>query len=404
MEHVNLVRSVLLIIPITLAWLLVLPVRKVWRVPLSIVLGTVVAFGLTAVVGRGDLSFLVDFAIMASLYAILSLGLNSQWGYNGHLNFGVVGFFAVGAFTTALFTTSMPTGTMAQYSQQAFGLDLPFLVGVIIAAVVTGVVGLLVAIPVLRLRADFLAIATLGIAEIIRLIFQNERWLANGPQPMRGVPQPLVCLFDHPVSCGGWVPAPIAAFFDPMLPRDYIFLYLIIVALFLAFIYIALETALRSPWGRVLRAVRDEENSAAMSGKYATGYRVQAFVLGSVVMGIAGALYAHYVTSIDYSHFQPLFGTFIVWVMLMFGGSGNNKGAVLGAFVIWGVWVGTSFLASALHPVLATVSPELAERSAYIRWLLVGLVLLFIVLYRPNGILKEEKVVSRFLLGRGKGD
>ncbi len=402
MEHADLVRAVLLIIPITLVWLLVLPMQKAKRVPLSIVLGVVVAFGLTALIARGDLTFLVGFAIMACLYAILSLGLNSQWGYNGHLNFGVVGFFMVGAFTTALFTSTMPTGLMAQYSQQAFGLNLPFLVGVIIAAVVSGVVGLLVAVPVLRLRVDFLAIATLGIAEIIRLIFQNERWLANGPQPMRGVPQPLVCLFDHPVSCGGWVPGPIAAFFNPMQPRDYMFLYLVIVALFLAFSYIALETALRSPWGRALRAVRDEENSAAMSGKYVTGYRVQAFVVGSVIMGIGGALYAHYVTSIDYSHFQPLFGTFIVWVMLMFGGSGNNKGAVLGAFVIWGVWVGTSFLATALHPVLGAVSPELADRSAYVRWLLVGLLLLFIVLYRPNGILKEEKVVSGFLLGRGR--
>ena len=86
--------------------------------------------------------------------------------------------------------------------------------------------------------------------------------------------------------------------------------------------------------------------------------------------------------------------------MLMFGGSGNNKGAVLGAFVVWGVWVGTSFLATALHPVLATVSPVLAERSAYVRWLLVGLLLLVIVLYRPNGILKEEKIVSSFLLRR----
>src|SRR5699024_4065634 len=146
------------------------------------------------------------------------------------------------------------------------------------------------------------------------------------------------------------------------------------------------ETALRSPWGRVLRAVRDEESSAGMSGKYVTSYRVQAFVVGSVVMGIAGALYGHYVTSIDFSHFKPLFGTFIVWVMLMFGGSGNNKGALLGAFVVWAVWVGTSFLANALQPVLSVVSPVMAERSQYIRWLLVGLLLLVIVLFRPNGL------------------
>src|SRR5699024_1607387 len=108
-------------------------------------------------------------------------------------------------------------------------------------------------------------------------------WLANGPQPMRGIPQPLACLFNHPVDCGGWVPASIAAFFDPMRPRDYVFLYLVVVALILALCYVALEAALRSPWGRALRAVRDEESSAAMNGKNVTGYRVQAFVVGSVV-------------------------------------------------------------------------------------------------------------------------
>lgn len=403
MDHTSLFRALFLIVPCFLALLLALPLRRVWRVPLSFVLAVIVAFGLTAWLSRGDLTYLVSFSTMASIYAILALGLNSQWGYNGHLNFGVVGFFMVGAFTTALFTTTMPTGLMAQYSKQAFGLNWPFLAGVIVAAVVTGVVGFLVAVPVLRLRADFLAIATLGIAEIFRLIFQNERWLANGPQPMRGIPQPLSCLFSDPISCGGWVPQSVIAFFDPMRPRDYGFFYLVIVALILAFCYIALERALRSPWGRALRAVRDEESSAAMSGKYVTGYRVQAFVMGSVVMGIAGALYAHYVTSIDFSHFKPLFGTFIVWVMLMLGGSGNNKGAVFGAFVVWAVWVGTSFLTTALSPVLGVISPELAERTAYIRWLLVGLLLLVIVLFRPYGILKEEKLVSSFLKRKQRG-
>src|SRR5699024_9328154 len=123
---------------------------------------------LTALLSRGDLTYLVSFSTMAGIYAILALGLNSQWGYNGHLNFGVVGFFMLGAFTTALFTSTMPTGLMAQYSQQAFGLSWPFLAGVIIAAVVCGVVGFLIAVPILRLRVDFLAIATLGMAAIIR--------------------------------------------------------------------------------------------------------------------------------------------------------------------------------------------------------------------------------------------
>lgn len=403
MDQLSLFRALFLVIPCALAWFVILPFRRTVRVPLGIVLGVMVAFGLTLLLSRGDLTYLVSFSIMACIYAILALGLNSQWGYNGHLNFGVVGFFMVGAFTTALLTTSMPTGLMAQYSKQAFGLNLPFLIGIIGAAAVSGVIGFLVAVPVLRLRADFLAIATLGVAEILRLFFQNARWLANGPQPLSGIPKPLFCLFSPAVPCGDWMPGSVTALFSSLQPRDYGFLYLVIAALILAFCYIALETAVRSPWGRALRAVRDEEKSAAMSGKYVTGYRVQSFVVGCVIMGIAGGLYAHYVTSIDYSHFKPLFGTFIVWVMLMFGGSGNNKGAVLGAFVIWAVWVGTSFLTTALHPVLEVVSPELADRGAYIRWMLVGILLLLIVLFRPHGLIKEEKIVSSFVKRRQRG-
>src|SRR3546814_3312147 len=141
---------------------------------------------------------------------------------------------------------------MAQYAQQLFGLQAPFLLGVVAAGVIAGVVGFLVAQPVLHLRTDFLAIATLGIAEIIRLIFQNERWLANGPQPMRGIPRPLDCVFSDP-ACA-WLPGPVAAWLAPLAQRDYIYLYLVVVAVFLAFVYLALERIARPPWGRVLRS------------------------------------------------------------------------------------------------------------------------------------------------------
>ncbi len=172
-----------------------------------------------------------------------------------------------------------------------------------------------------------------------------------------------------------------------------------LVSLAVALLYVIIEQASRSPWGRVLRAVREEEASAAMSGKNVTSFRIQSFVVGAIVMGIGGAVYAHYVVTIDYSHFRPLFATFLVWVMLMLGGSGNNKGAVLGAFIIWGVWSGTAFLADALEPVLSSISEDLPARTPYVRWLLVAVLLEVIVLYRPEGLIKEEKVVSKFLLG-----
>jgi branched-chain amino acid transport system permease protein len=398
MDQVAILKAIFLIIPLTLLAFAVLRMRWLWRIPVGLAVGVIASFAVVALF-PGWLDYFVSFCIMASIYAILSLGLNSQWGYNGHLDFGIAGFFAVGAFTTALFITAPPSGLMVQYAQQLFGLHAPFLVGLIAAGVVSGVVGLLIALPVLRLRTDFLAIATLGIAEIIRLIFQNERWLANGPQPLSGIPQPLSCVFDHP-ACS-WLPGWIATAIAPLQPRNYVYLYLVITVVTLAIIYLVLETAVRSPWGRALRAVRDEELSAAMNGKHVTSLRVQSFVLGAVIMGIGGALYAPYMVTIDYSHFEPLFGTFIIWVMLMLGGSGNNKGAILGAFVIWGVWSGTGFVTDALQSTLSTIAPEIARRTAFLRWMFVGLLLALIVLYRPEGILKEEKRVSDFLKNAG---
>lgn len=395
MEPVDLARAVFLFLPLFLLGLLALPGGAARRTAISLVLAALIAWLLPQILDRGTLTYLVSFSTMAGIYAILSLGLNSQWGLAGHVNFGIAGFFSVGAFTSALFTTTMPEGALAAYSQQAFGLQWPFLAGVVMAGLVAAVVGYLISIPVLRLRMDFLAIATLGIAEVIRFIFQNERWLANGPQPMRGIPRPLDCLFKDP-ACS-WLPEGAARFLEPLSPRDYVFFYLIVVSLILAVIFIALERVSRSPWGRMLRAVRDEENSAAMNGKNVTWRRIESFVVGSFIMGVAGAVYAHYVVSIDYSHFNPLFATFIVWVMLMLGGSGNNKGAILGAFAVWGVWSGAAFMIDAVSPALQLISDDLPSRGAYLRWMLVALLLGLIVLYRPQGLLRERKRVSDFM-------
>lgn len=373
-----------------------------WRMPAGIAAGLVIGFGLAATVPSGQLAYVTNFLTMAGIYCILSLGLNAQWGYNGHLNFGIAGFFAIGAFTSALFTIEEPSGVAADYTQVAFGLELPFLVGLVAAAVVSGVIALVIAIPVLRLRLDFLAIATIGIAEIIRLIFQNERWLANGPQPLRGIPQPGRCLFQSQ-ACEGW-PQWIQAVFEPLGTRDYGSFYLVIVLAFVALVYWVLERAYRSPWGRKLRAVRDEEASAAMNGKNVTFVRVQAFVVGAVVMGIAGSLYAHKMVAIDYSHFRALFATFLVWIMLMLGGSGNNRGAILGALIVWAVWSGTSTLAEYMEPVMSAIHPELSGRAQYLRWMLVAVLLAAVVLYRPQGLLKEEKRVSNYLSSAGKGN
>ncbi|WP_269496868.1 branched-chain amino acid ABC transporter permease [Castellaniella sp. S9] len=395
MEPSLLLKTCFLLVPAVLLGGLLLSGRR-WllRLPLAVVFGVVLAFGV-ALWLPGIMDYLVSFCIMATIYAILSLGLNAQWGYNGHLNFGIAGFFAVGAFTMALFVTAPPSGAMVAYAQQWFGLQAPFLVGLVAAGILAGIAGYLVAQPILHLREDFLAIATLGIAEIIRLIFQNERWLANGPQPLSGIPQPLSCVFDGPTCT--WLPDWLVQILSVLDQRDYSYLYLAIVTITLAVVYVLLETLVRSPWGRALRAVRDEEASAAMNGKPVKALRVQSFVLGAVVIGVAGALYAPYMVTIDYSHFKPLFATFLVWVMLMLGGSGNNKGAILGAFVIWAVWSGTGYVTEAMRAALQDVAPDVASRMAFLRWSFVGLLLAAIVLFRPQGILPEKKRVSRFL-------
>ncbi len=392
MDATVLPRSVLLAVPLYLLLVVVLRGRSaVVKHVVAVVAALALSAALTLLLPAGTLSYVTTFLLMGSVYAVLTLGLNVQWGYTGLFNIGIAAFFAIGAFTSALFTTNMPTGSLAAFTQQAFGLGAPFWVGLLAAGAVAGLLALLVGGPTLRLRGDYLAIATIGIAELVRLVFQNERWLANGPQPLRGLPQPLSCLTGN--GCD-WLPGFVNSFFAPLAPRDYPYVYVAIVALVLFLVYTGLERAIRSPWGRVLRAVREDEDAAAMSGKNVAAFRMQAFVVGAVIMGMGGSLYAHYVVAIDYGHFDPLYGTFLIWVMLMLGGSGNNRGAVLGALLVWAIWTGASFLVDALRPTLAAISPQLPQRGPYIRFLLISLLMLFIVLYRPRGVLPEEKVVS----------
>lgn len=316
------------------------------------------------------LHFLAGFAMMAGIYAIFTLGLNVHWGYTGLFNIGVAGFFAIGAYTSALVTSPLPTGSLAEYVEQAIGLDMPFLVGVIAAGLVSGLLAIPIGLPTLRLRGDYLAITTIGIAETIRRVFNNERWLANGPQGMVGLDQPLAGLLP---------------------PNYYNFVYLAIVVAVLLLIYFALERGIRSPWGRVLRAIREDEIVTGSVGKDVFRFKMQSFIVGAVIMGVGGALYAHSVRAIQPSVFTPLFGTFIIWAMLILGGSGNNKGAIMGAFIVWIIWSLTGYALSHFLPA------TLGARAPYFRLLLIGVLLVGILLSRPQGILGEERQVSRMM-------
>jgi branched-chain amino acid transport system permease protein len=317
----------------------------------------------------GIIAYLVALAITAGIYAVFTLGLNIQWGYTGLFNIGIAGFFCIGAYTSAMITLPAPTGMYAHYVHQLFGFNLPFVCGLIGAAFICGIVAFLIGIPTLRLGEDYLAISTLGIAETFRLIFNNEKWLANGARGLTGIPQPIHELVD---------------------PKNYNYIYLIIILFVLAMIYFLIERAIRSPWGRVLRAVREDEISAGMSGKDVFKFKMQSLVFGAMVMGVGGALFAHNLKAVSPEIFTPLYGTFIIWVMLMAGGSGNNKGAILGAYVIWGIWILTQLLTNFLPYTLKA-------RAPYIRFLVIGILLEIILIYRPQGLLGEEKKVSKML-------
>lgn len=320
---------------------------------------------------QGILNYLVGFAIMAVIYSIFTLGLNVHWGYTGLFNIGVAGFFALGAYTSALLTTATPDPL--KFEDYVFGGNLPallgvfnlgidlwFLVALLGAGAVCGLMALIIGSVTIRLRGDYLAIVTLGIAESVRYIFLNEKWLANGSKGLYRIPKYL----------GDWVS-----------PQHYDYLFLVVVLIVLVVIYVAVERTIKSPWGRVLKAIREDELTAAASGKNVFSFKLQSFMLGAFIMGIGGALYAHNIRFIDPRTFDPLLATFIIWAMLMVGGSGNNKGAILGAFTVWGIWAGTQFLPGFLS-------------DPNFRFIMVGLLIVAVILLRPGGILGEERKIS----------
>lgn len=303
----------------------------------------------------GLLFFLVGFLIMAGIYAILCLALNVQWGYGGLFNAGIAGFFAVGAYTSALLTaTPAPT--------HLGGFELPVLVGIIAAAVTAGLTGWAVAKICIRLKSDYLAMASIGIAEILRMVIVNEDWLTNGSLGITNIPRP----------------------FDGLLQgREADILFLAFVWVIVAIVYLVCNRLYDSPWGRTLRAVRDNEDAARAVGKDVDSFRLQTFVIGAALMGVAGALSAHYFRFLSPEATEPLLITFLVWVMLMAGGSGNNKGAIIGALSVWAIWSLTEIVTNRLPA-------EFATRSSYIRMLLIGLLLQFVLQKYRSGLLPER--------------
>ena len=314
----------------------------------------------------GILIYISGFIIMASIYGIFSIGLNIHWGFTGLFNIGIGGFFAIGAYSSALITIEPPDPKL--FEDYIFGGNLPEILGflnlgidlwfffaLLFAGLICAIIAAPIALITLRLREDYLGMAALGIAETIRLIFLNEAWLANGGRGMYGIPKFLG---------------------DMVSPRYYDILYALIAVVILLVIYLTVQRIIKSPWGRVLKSIREDEIAATSLGKNVFSFKVQSFILGAFIMGVGGAVFAHGFRFLDPFTFRPLLSTFIIWTMLMVGGSGNNRGAIAGAFIVWGVWSTTQFLPGFLS------SPDL-------RYFMVGLLIVVMLLFKPNGIIPE---------------
>lgn len=269
------------------------------------------------------------------------------------------------------------------------GLQLPILlawfVGGGLAALAAWVIGKIA----LGLRSDYLAIATLGISEIVIALLKNEGWLTRGVLNVTGLPSPVpsakaLQLAPYHLEMGASLIVNKVAFLS------------IIVLLLAAFLWLA-HRALHSPWGRMMRAIRDNEEAAGAMGKDVVMRHRQVFICGSFLLGVGGAMLATYVLQFEPAGYQPLRYTFLIWVMVIVGGSGNNLGSVVGGLLIWFVWIQAEPAASWLFHVIGDQSAEggsewariMIERAPQMRTLVMGLVLLLVLRFAPRGILPE---------------
>ncbi|WP_189343680.1 MULTISPECIES: branched-chain amino acid ABC transporter permease [unclassified Mesorhizobium] len=302
------------------------------------------------------------FLTTALIFSLVTLGLNLQWGLTGLFNVGLAGFVAIGAYTSALLTTPDDAARLG-------GFGLPIVVGCAGAMVVGGVAAALTGMATLRLRSDYLAITTFGVAVVVQLVALNAQKLTGGPFGIGFIPRPF----------GGLAETPLLFNLSN----------LAVVSVVTLIAYLALEHLSRSPWGRVLKALREDERAAISLGKSARFYRVQAFAVGGAIMALAGALQAHFTGFIAPDNYLPIL-TFQVWVMLIVGGSGSNLGAVVGSVLVWGIWAGSGTATSVFFP------PEQQARAASLQIVAIGVMLCVILLIRPNGLFGDRPRRARF--------
>jgi branched-chain amino acid transport system permease protein len=287
--------------------------------------------------------YLVAIAIIALIYILLSLGLSLQYGLTGLINFGHVGFFAIGAYTSAILALN----------------GVPLVLSFAAAAVLSGLAAWPIGLISLRLRDDYFAIVTLGFSEIVRLVITSEKWLTNGVQGLPGIPR----LFGFLPGNAGQLAT-----------------LTVILAVAVGGAWIIRRVG-KSPFGRILEGIRDNEEAVKALGKDPAGFKIQVLIVGSALAGIAGAFYAHYITYIVPDQFIPLV-TFYVWMAVIMGGVGRVSGAIVGTGILMLFLEGSRFIRDVL--------PGVSEvEMASIRLGVVGMMLILFTLYRPQGLMGD---------------
>ena len=395
--------------------------------------------------------------------AIMTLGVNIQWGYAGLFNAGVMGFAALGGLAAVVVSfppvpqawavggpraiLGLATGVLAValailtwkkmpgsrrcrgWSAAAValvgiaamrlvidpaveaieavapaktgflgGLGLPIMLSWIAGGALAALAAWAIGKIALGLRSDYLAIATLGISEIIIYFLKNEEWMARGVKNVNGLPRPVPYEIDLQQTL--WVQELAVRLDFSVVELSSIIVKLSYAGLFivvLAVIFWFSQRALKSPWGRMMRAIRDNEIAAGAMGKDVTWRHLQVFVLGSAVIGLAGAMLTTLDGIFTPASYQPLRFTFLIWVMVIVGGSGNNLGSILGGFVIWFFWIEAEPIGLALIELLTSGMAQdsalrlhLIENAAHTRLATMGVVLLLVLRFSPRGLIPER--------------
>ena len=296
------------------------------------------------------LLYIFDLIVYIGIFGILALSLNLEFGFTGLANFGKVAFFLAGAYTYALLSQ----------------IGIPFYLCLIAGALASAVFGLLVSLPALRLRADYLAIVVLTFGEILRLIVKSEDWIAGG---------------DWGISVSRAISLVGAS------PRVNALVNIGLVYLCLLVCFLVVQLLANSPYGRVIRAIREDEIAAEALGKNRAKYKAQIFMLGSAMAGVAGGLYAQYLQCILPGMFMPMV-TFTVWIMVLLGGPANNRGVLLGAMLVEVFDRGANI---AKDYLILPVDPS------NLQYILFGVLIILVLFYRPQGLLKESSVKTKAL-------